>query len=1010
MKNQEQFALKSILQQLADSEQRFYNYINNNVEAMIVVSQHGIICHVNTRANQCYGKNAAVTLSRKLDLNQLIKKENTSQNRLQDDTLVNIQTISWHGQPSSLLSLRDISASTAEFNLEDHSGELSSSTEKISDDSKQLFEHKETVQSAKSQLNSLINSAGEGVLGIDLVGKINFANPKACKILGLENNHIIGRRMQSFFVLDNSDTDNLEQVIKQHEATPKDLLKDWNRQQVAQLLDQNDKNSDQHRYWETELGDKIFVEFSCKPTLDEAGNRLGAVVMFQDISERKQIEEKLINLANFDALTGLANRSHFHSTLEHAIERQNRSSKTLALLYLDMDHFKYINDSLGHGAGDELLVLAANQLRENVRAGDMVARLGGDEFAMVLYDINNAYDASNVAAKILSALTEPLNLASAEVTISFSIGIAVLGVDLVSLDDLIKAADTAMYAAKSEGRNNYKHYSASMQKASEDKQRLQKLLQRAILDKELKLVYQPKVSLSSKKMIGCEALLRWKPQDQDAIGPAIFIPNAEESGQINEIGEWVLQNACNQLSEWLKHPGFSGLSIAINVSARQLGKNTFFPLLKRLLNKHNIPSHALQIEITETGVMENIEIVIEELNSIHELGVKIALDDFGTGNASLELLRKLPLDILKIDRSFVQDIGKDKQDEEIIHIILAVAKTMGLEVVAEGVETFSQMHFLSMANCEVIQGYYFIEPISAQHFTKLLYQPAGAFLGQFAHYEKSMRTLPEDTVTEDTGMVKQGIDTLRVLVCEDDLDQAYLLQVLLEDTSFVIDIAVSASEAISMLSGKHYHAMTLDLEFGYTNGLDFLEQVRDNYPADELPVIVVSAHLNNKKYRDDCRRLGVSGWLTKPIDDVKLLEYFRQAITESSLVGLPRILHVEDTELQRLLVQDSLENVAQITPAVDLAEAKEALIYGQYDLVLLDLVLPDGDGTELLPSIEQLDNPPQVYILSGQKQDIALADRVDGQLDKSLDTFEQLNEIIMSALQKRLNKLTGQPV
>lgn len=779
--------------------------------------------------------------------------------------------------------------------------ELYRNTESLRQEQEDLNKQKAALETSKQQLEVLLNSAGEGLLGIDLRGSIHFANPKACRVLGLEHKDILHRKIQSFFVLENDDIKNLNAFVKDHAQSPKGLIRDWQTQQISHLLGQNLSENKQRCYWKTESGDRIYVEFTCNPTLDSAEECVGAVVMFQNISERKALEDKLIQLANYDTLTGLANRAHFHTSLIQALERQKRTDKTLAVLYLDVDHFKYINDSLGHDAGDKLLVVAADKLRENLRAADLLARLGGDEFAIALFDIEKSDDACFVARKIIETLSTPAlsnsspdsgpDSNSTKINITFSIGIAILSDKLSSLEDLIKAADTAMYVAKAEGRNNFKLYAASMQTQSEQKQRIQTLLQRAIPDNELSLVYQPKISLATKRMTSCEALLRWKPANQPSINPAVFIPNAEESGLIFEIGEWVLNTACRQISQWTALPEFLGMSVSINVSIRQLGRRKFYPLIKAALKKYNIPPHEIEIEITETGVMEHIERVIDELKKIHELGVKISIDDFGTGNSSLELLRKLPLDILKIDRSFIMDIGEDKQNEEIIYVMLAVAKTLELEVVAEGVETLEQMVFLSQAHCEVIQGYYFSKPVSAIQLGKFISASTSAFYAQFSAYHKALLQAPEEI--EEPNPPQQEPDAFRVLVCEDELNISYIIQDLLGDDGFSVDIALSAKEALSMLEKKSYAAITLDLEFGKTNGLDFLREVRKSYSESKLSVIVVSSHLNEGKYRDKEQKLGISSWLAKPIDEAELHKVINRIVTDKSLALQPSKLHAK---------------------------------------------------------------------------------------------------------------------
>lgn len=732
------------------------------------------------------------------------------------------------------------------------------------------------LKSSKLQLEVLLNSAGEGILGIDTRGNIHFANPKACRILDISLDVIQTRKIQSFISLNKEDFQSLDAIVKAHSGSPKILLADWEKYQIAQLMDDKLDNDEQTGHWITSKGERFYTEFCCNATLDANSHCVGAVVMFQNISERKELEDQLVQLANYDTLTGLANRAHFHNELSRALERQKRTSKALGLLYLDMDHFKYINDSLGHDAGDRMLIMAADKIRENVRTSDLVARLGGDEFAVVLYDINGPEDASLVAKKIINALMDPVGRPPAiQVNVSFSIGIAMLSDQLASLNDLLIAADTAMYAAKAEGRNTYKHYVAHMQEEAEQKQRLQTLLQSAITNNEFSLVYQPKISLATKKIMGCEALLRWTPKNEDSIGPAIFIPVAEESCQINEIGEWVLKAVIAQVSHWRNLPEYQGIVTSFNVSAGQLGRNVFFPLIKRVLKEYGVLANEIEIEITETKMMDNLELVVDELRNIHDLGVKISIDDFGTGNSSLDLLRKLPLDILKIDRSFIADIGQDEQDEEIIRVIIAVAKTLELEIVAEGVETLEQLLFLTAASCDMVQGYYFSKPIDVGRFTKLFSGVDDTVAQNFIRLDEALVS-KSHIFTDDTAI--KGLPKKSILICEDEISTGYFIQCMLEDNGYIGDIALSATECFSMLKNKHYCAMTLDMELGDANGLEFLKDLQIKNPNLIVPVIVVSSHTPDKMRQDKYKNLKISSWVQKPVVEEQLIESVNKAL------------------------------------------------------------------------------------------------------------------------------------
>ncbi|PCK08437.1 MAG: hypothetical protein COA42_09080 [Alteromonadaceae bacterium] len=884
-----QQALMASQQQLDESEKRFRDIVEMNRDAMIVLDQENHVIYVNQSAVELTGDECGNIFSHRIPL-AMVKDVDTEiviSNKLSDNVPVEARRrpIQWSGRAGYLVTLRDISERKNDHNeLAAYAKNLTTKTLQLCEANNALKEQQQAMEASKLQLEVLLNSAGEGVLGVTLDGYIHFANPKACKILGSSDEVLLNRKIQSLFVLKDEDIDRLNALAESSELPAEDLIDTWELDHITRLLDPDDDQEEHHGYWITDIGERIYIEFSCKPTINAKDECVGAVIMFQNISERKQLEEQLLHLANNDSLTGLSNRAHFHATLVPAIERQKRSDKTLAVLYLDMDHFKYINDTFGHDAGDSVLVTAAETLRKSVRKGDLIARLGGDEFALVLYDLADEHDAAIVAEKIIHTLKRPISIKTWHVNISFSIGIALLSDDLRTESDLIKAADTAMYVAKSEGRNNYKVYLPTMQAETEQKHRIHIMLKRAIAENEFSLVYQPKVSLTTKKMIGCEALLRWHPKNAKEVSPTLFIPNAEESGLMGEIGAWVLDSACRQVSEWMLLPDYKGLVVSINVSARQLGKGQFVAQVAGALDKYQIPGEAIEIEITETSVMENIDKVIDELEQIHALNVKIAIDDFGTGSSSLELLRRLPLDVLKIDRSFIRDIGKDEQDEEIINVILAVAKTLGLEVVAEGVETLEQLNFLSQGHCEIMQGYYFGKPVPPKLFAELIPQGRNAFMEHFSCYQKS------DLVTQKAPRLHRihgntnAENSIHILVCEDDLITGYVIQRQLETHGFLVDIALNAKEGVAMLSKKAYRALTLDLGFGGLEGLGFLEQVQQLHPNHSLHVVVIASNLDDHDYQSSYQSTAIGGWLSKPVDGQELAEKFHQLIVEGGNV------------------------------------------------------------------------------------------------------------------------------
>ena len=597
------------------------------------------------------------------------------------------------------------------------------------------------AEESKSRLQALLNSAGGAVIGIDLLGVITFANPKACEILEAEHDNLMQSNLQDYFLTEQTD---------EASKTPDSALSTGiNKNKLLSIFqDYKDSNSSYER-WKTIHGKAFYVEFTSNVTVDKNGNTIGGVVMFQNINQRKEDEQKLHYLANYDSLTDLANRAYFYDTLAKVIIRSRRTSSSLAVLFIDLDHFKVVNDHYGHDTGDILLKYVSAMLKSSVREGDLVARMGGDEFAVILYDIDDAVGMASVAQKILNKVDKPIDIQGTILSVSASIGIAYFEGETMTMEDLLKSADTAMYSAKSQGRNNYQFFAASMHETVREKQSIQVMLQQAVKNEELSLVYQPQVSLSKNNIVRCEALLRWQPKEGPAIGPDKFIPIAEESGQIEALGDWVLREVCEQVAKWNALIGSKEVTVAINVSVRQLTTNKFQETLAKLLETHSILPKQIEIEITETAMSSNYDKMIEELGKIHRLGTYISLDDFGTGHASLENLRKLPLDKLKIDRSFIQDIGVDQCDEDITKVIIAIAKKLTLELVAEGVETVEQLEFLAAEGCDIIQGYYFSKPLHPDKIITYLQHNKNLFKKEFEDYYiylEKRKSMPESVV------------------------------------------------------------------------------------------------------------------------------------------------------------------------------------------------------------------------------------------------------------------------
>jgi diguanylate cyclase (GGDEF)-like protein len=443
------------------------------------------------------------------------------------------------------------------------------------------------------------------------------------------------------------------------------------------------------------------------------------VAFVLDLSERKRAEERIRYMADHDALTGLPNRALLQDRLRQALAHAHRNRTQVAVMFIDLDYFKHINDSLGHQVGDALLRIVADRLRHCVREGDSVARLGGDEFVLTLAVVNGSADAAVVAEKALDALDASFHVGEHELHVSGSIGISLYPNDGSDVEALMRTADTAMYYAKEKGRGNYQFFTPSLNRAAQQRHALTTALRHALAHDELALYYQPQVDLETGRIFSAEALLRWRRPNGSIIACSEFISIAEETGLILPIGEWVLREACRQLHQWHRF-GFEDLVIAVNLSPRQFFQPNFQSVIKGILDETGVRAQALDLEITESVLMQRSEDNVATLNRLSGMGIKLSIDDFGTGYSSLAYLQRFPVDALKIDRSFVSGIGQDSNDTALVTAIISMAHSLRLKVLAEGVETPEQVDFLQAHGCLSAQGFYYSQPVSADEFTELL--------------------------------------------------------------------------------------------------------------------------------------------------------------------------------------------------------------------------------------------------------------------------------------------------
>jgi len=539
-------------------------------------------------------------------------------------------------------------------------------------------------------LSSAVEQSQSGVIIADASGIIEYVNPRYTQITGYSSAEAVGRVAELMNSDELTDANNLSLQESMQ------LGSSWSTFMVSIR----------------KSGERFWQQVTASPILDDLGALSHIVLNIEDISDRVETQAQMEKLAFYDPLTGLENRRLFRDRLEQGLKHVKRSKQTMGLLFLDLDQFKRINDTLGHDAGDELLCTVAHRLRECVREEDIVARLGGDEFTILLADIKNAEDAGLVARKILHALREPIELSSQEVTVSCSVGITVAPEDSMNASVLMRNADLAMYRAKDQGRNNFQYFTDDMNIESLARMSLENELRVAVSNEDFVVVFQPQVDLDKGTICGFEALVRWRHAQVDLIPPDRFIPVAEETGLIVKVGEIVLRQACHQMRE-LQKSGITGQTVAVNLSARQFRDSNLVRMISDVLNQTGLEPRWLELEITESMLMDNIDQAISILTELKALGVTIAIDDFGTGYSSLSYLTQLPVDKLKVDRSFVSNLPDSPRHTAITTAIIAMAQRLHLQVVAEGVETQSQATFLRSHQCHILQGYLYCKPVDA---------------------------------------------------------------------------------------------------------------------------------------------------------------------------------------------------------------------------------------------------------------------------------------------------------
>jgi diguanylate cyclase (GGDEF)-like protein/PAS domain S-box-containing protein len=551
-----------------------------------------------------------------------------------------------------------------------------------------------------------LNSIGDAVLSTDLSGTVTYLNPVAERMTGWARQEALGRPVAEVFQI-------IDAAMREPARNPMDQAIQLDRVLGLTpncLLIRRD-------------GFETPIEDSASPIHDRGGQVIGAVIVFRDVSQARAMSLQAVYLAQHDFLTDLPNRVLLNDRLTQAIALAHRHGQRLAVLFLDLDRFKHVNDSLGHAIGDTLLQSVARRLVTCVRSSDTVSRQGGDEFVVLLSEIGHADDADACAQKIGNALAPPHDVGDHHLHVTATIGISIYPDDGPDAETLIKCADTAMYQAKDGGRNTYQFFEPHMNARAVERQAIEAGLHRALARSEFVLHYQPTIDLDTGAMTGVEALIRWAHPERGLVFPNDFVPVAEDSGLIVPIGQWVLCEACRQARAWIDE-GRRPMAVAVNISAAEFRDPRFLEHVRAVLTDNRLDARYLQIELTESSLVRHAESTVVTLQALKDMGVQLAIDDFGTGYSSLSYLRQFPINVLKIDQSFVHEISADPMGTSIVCAVISMGRSLGYRVIAEGLETEEQLVFLRTQRCSEGQGNYFSGPVGAAQFVRLL-EPIG---------------------------------------------------------------------------------------------------------------------------------------------------------------------------------------------------------------------------------------------------------------------------------------------
>ncbi|NMG74718.1 EAL domain-containing protein [Aromatoleum diolicum] len=703
------------------------------------------------------------------------------------------------------------------------------------------------------QAATVFESTREGVIITDLQSRIVAANKAFTEITGYTEAEALGRKSSI-------------QRSGRHGREFYQAL--W-----ASLLETGQW---QGEIWNRRKSGEVYPAWATISTVhDDRDRPTHYVGVFSDISQLKRSEEQLLHLAHYDPLTDLPNRLLLQSRIEHALDRAGRHGERAAVLFIDLDRFKAVNDSLGHIVGDNLLVDVARRLRERVRDEDTLGRFGGDEFLLLLEPIHNPEEAAVVARDLLAALATPFLLdGSNEAYIGASIGISIFPEDGSTAAELLRDADAAMYKAKEQGRNRFCFYTADMNVNALAQLALEGALRRALERKEFVLHYQPKLDLRTGLVVGAEALIRWQREGGRMEPPGSFIPLAEKTGLIVPIGTWVIDTACRQLRAW-RDTGWPDLRLAVNVSSRQFNSGDLAMIVEQALARHGIPAASLELELTESMLMEDPEQTVAILHELKRIGVRLSLDDFGTGYSSFAYLSRFPIDTLKIDQSFVRNIVTEPEAAMIAVSIIDLAHRMRLKVVAEGVETESQLGYLQSRDCDEMQGYYFARPMSADAFHTLIAE--GKCLPRMQGAENAAKRT--------------------ILLVDDDPDGLFSLYRLLSQDGYDILTAESGMRGLDLLATHLVQVILADQHLPHMTGTEFLSRVKELHP--DSVRIVLSGSTDQETITQAIDKGAVYKSLRKPWDSVLLREHIHDAFVFHEAIIKPRAAKASGYDKQR---------------------------------------------------------------------------------------------------------------